>query len=60
MILRHFYSKKECQACGHNYNHDENLQTDNPNSSSEARHKTLRKLLGLKPDEKNVLVMLKL
>lgn len=45
----------------HNHVHKENLQTDKTeNSSLVKRNKILRKLLGLKPEEKNVLVMLKL
>ncbi|XP_022179600.1 uncharacterized protein LOC111040151 [Myzus persicae] len=54
--------KKFCEECG-NYCHSEKkkLQTDRTeNSLLVKRNKKLRDLLGLKPEEKNVLVMLKL
>ncbi|VVC24701.1 Hypothetical protein CINCED_3A001432 [Cinara cedri] len=53
-------SKKDhdCHLCGYYHNTDKN--SDDSKNSIKSRNKQLRQLLGLKPDEKNVLVMLKL
>lgn len=63
--LRHFDSfyrhKKKCQACGVNRKHKDEPQTEkSKNSLQSKRTECLRTLLGLKPEDKNVLVMLKL